>query len=56
MIKKKGRESNWEFEFQPQILLEQGFNDFLLRRLIHCWKDPFEGYKVWCSHVPKKLI
>jgi len=52
---KKGQESNREFDSQPQILLEQGSNDFQLGRVMHRWKDFFEDYKLLPLHAPKKL-
>jgi hypothetical protein len=41
---KKGWESNWEFDFRPQIPWMQWSNDVWLGRVIHHWKDLFEGY------------
>jgi hypothetical protein len=48
----KGWESNWEFDSQSQIPLEQGSKDPRLGRAIHHWKDLFKGYK-YCSHIFK---
>jgi hypothetical protein len=43
---KKGQ----EFNFWPQIPLQQGPNDHQLGSVIHRWKDIFEGYKILFSH------
>jgi hypothetical protein len=51
---KKGRESNWEFDYRPQIPRKQGSNEVQLRHVIHHWKDLFEGYKVLPSYFQKK--
>jgi hypothetical protein len=53
---KKGRESNWEFDSQPQIPLKQGSNDLLFELVIHHWKDIFEGYKILPLHTPKRFV
>ncbi len=52
---KKGWESNWEFDSQPQILGKQGSNEVQLGCAIHCWKEIFESYKMLPSHFQKKL-
>jgi hypothetical protein len=52
---KKGQEPNWEFDFQPQIPLKQGLNDFWLGRVIHHWKYLF-GYNIVPLHDPKKNL
>jgi hypothetical protein len=51
---KKGWESNWEFEYRPQILRKQGLNEVWLRYVIHHWKDLFEDYKILPSHFQKE--
>jgi hypothetical protein len=43
---KKGWESNWEFDFQPQAPWKQGSNEVRLERAIHHWKDISKGYKI----------
>jgi hypothetical protein len=54
--KKKGHESNWEFDSQPQFPLEQGSSDLWLGHAIHHWKDHFEGYEILPLHVQKKNL
>jgi hypothetical protein len=53
---KKGRKSNWKFDFLPQTLRKQGSNELWLGRVIQCWKDLFEGYKILTLHFQKNLI
>jgi hypothetical protein len=43
---------NWEFDSYPQIPLKQGQKDYQLEHVIHHWKDPFEGYKIFPLHAP----
>jgi hypothetical protein len=43
---KKGHESNWEFDSRSQILRNKGSNEVRLGRVIHHWKNIFEGYKI----------
>jgi hypothetical protein len=52
---KKGQESNWEFDYRPQISLKKGLNLLWLERAIHYWKDLFKGYKIVPFHAQKKL-
>jgi hypothetical protein len=53
---KKSRDSNWKFDFRPQIPLKQGSNDFRLGHAIHSSKDLFKGYKIFALYVSKNLI
>jgi hypothetical protein len=39
-----------QFNFWPQIPLQQKSNDHQLGSVIHHWKDIFEGYKILFSH------
>jgi hypothetical protein len=36
---KKGQESNWEFDSQPQIPRKKGPHEVQLGRAIHQWRD-----------------
>jgi hypothetical protein len=47
MVKKKGRESNWQFDFRPLKIKNQ--LDFLACkwRATCSWKDLDKGYKLW---------
>ncbi len=47
---KKGQESNWEFDFRPQIPWKQGSNKVQLECVIHHWKDIYKGYKILSSY------
>jgi hypothetical protein len=53
---KKGQESNWEFDFWPQIPWQQESDDVWLKHVINCWKNLFEDYKILPLHFRKKLI
>jgi hypothetical protein len=50
-----GQESNWEFDSQSQILLNQRSNELQFGREIHYWKDFLGGYNVLSLQVPNKL-
>jgi hypothetical protein len=52
---KKGWESYWEFDFQPQILWKQRSNEVWLECVIHCWKDVFKNYKIFPLHFQNIL-
>jgi hypothetical protein len=43
-------ESNWEFDYQPQIPWKQESNEVQLECALDFWKDLFEGYKILPSH------
>jgi len=53
---KKGHESNWEFDSRSQILRNKGSNEVRLGRVIHHWKNIFEGYKILPLYSKKNLI
>jgi hypothetical protein len=52
---KKRRESNWEFDFQPQTPWKQRSNEVRLECVIHRWKDIFKGYKKLSSLFQNRL-
>jgi len=52
---KNGWESNWEFDYWPKILLEQGSNHLWFGHAIHHWKDLFKCYKILPFHAQNKL-
>jgi hypothetical protein len=53
---KKGQESNWDFDSQPQIPFKQKPNDFRLGHVIHHWKKKFKHYKILPLHAPNTLF
>ncbi len=50
---KKGQESN---SHDHKLPWEQGSNELWLGCVIHCWKDLFEGYKIFPLHYNKKRL
>jgi hypothetical protein len=52
--KKKGWESNWEFDSRPQISWKHGSNEVQLELAIHHWKDILKGYKILSSNFFQK--
>jgi len=52
----KGRESNWKFDFRPQIPLEQGSKDCRLEHVIHHWKDILRAIIFYCCMFQTCLI
>jgi hypothetical protein len=43
--RKKGRESNWQFDFRPLKVGNRPFPDLRIESAIRRWKDLAEGYK-----------
>ncbi len=47
---KKGRESNWQFDFQALKVRNRPLPDLRIESVIHRWKDLDKGYKFgWTS-------
>jgi hypothetical protein len=53
---KKRCESNWKFDSRPQFPWKHGSNEVQLGRVIHCWKDLFEHYKILPLHFQQKKL
>jgi hypothetical protein len=53
---KKWWESNFQFDFQPQILWKKGSNEVRLEHVTHYWKDIFKGYNKLLLHSKKQTL
>jgi len=52
---KKGRESNWQFDFRPLKVGNRPLPDFRIESAIRRWKDDDEGYKFGSYLIAIKL-
>ncbi len=52
---KKGRESNWQFDFQPLKVRNQPFLDLRIESVTRRWKDLGEGYNFGLDLVAIRL-